>query len=225
MNLPIRIAVTAIAFLFGMLVVGIVRTNHNGPGGGILGVFQLILFFWIPWFVWKLTAPSTNTAPTESARDTEPPSKTVSLQSQNSKDKNTYETPVTKLDNVTFDEESVWATALSEFEGNRRPGIWAKSFSEAHGDESVAKAIYLKTRATQILFEYHEESKKRKIEIEEQQMQARLSSMTDEERRYELSPKGICPNCEHEILLSLQNCPHCDAIFTHPDGWKIKPSA
>lgn len=48
-------------------------------------------------------------------------------------------------------EEAIWAQALSELEnGNRKTGIWAKSFAESLGDENKAKAIYLKIRFGEI---------------------------------------------------------------------------
>lgn len=47
--------------------------------------------------------------------------------------------------------ESLWEQALSEFEnGPRKAGLWAKVFSEADGNESQAKARYLKVRVQQL---------------------------------------------------------------------------
>jgi hypothetical protein len=51
--------------------------------------------------------------------------------------------------------EESWATALEEFENNaRRPGLWARVFAEANGEESVAKAAYLSRRAAELHEEY-----------------------------------------------------------------------
>jgi hypothetical protein len=48
-------------------------------------------------------------------------------------------------------DESLWGQALNEFEGkNRSQGLWAKSFAEAEGDESKAKAYYIKERVRQL---------------------------------------------------------------------------
>lgn len=48
-------------------------------------------------------------------------------------------------------DESYWAEALGEFDGpNRRAGLWAKAFSESQGNESLAKAQYLRDRALQL---------------------------------------------------------------------------
>ena len=47
--------------------------------------------------------------------------------------------------------EENWSRALIEFEsGNRRTGVWAKAFSDARGDESEAKALYIRARAGQL---------------------------------------------------------------------------
>lgn len=51
----------------------------------------------------------------------------------------------------TVVEEELWAIALSEFESDtRRLGLWAKCFSESNGNESEAKAAYLRERARQL---------------------------------------------------------------------------
>ena len=50
------------------------------------------------------------------------------------------------------DEERAYEEAWSEIEtGNLRTGIWAKSFSEAEGDEKKAKASYIQYRVKQII--------------------------------------------------------------------------
>ncbi|MBK6867896.1 MAG: hypothetical protein IPG98_08225 [Burkholderiales bacterium] len=52
-------------------------------------------------------------------------------------------------------EESLWALALSEFNGlNRRPGLWAQVLAGANGDESKAQAAYLKARYDELVDEY-----------------------------------------------------------------------
>ena len=48
---------------------------------------------------------------------------------------------------VDIDEETIWIEVLAELEGgNRKPGIWAKAFSESDGDDSKTKALYLRIR-------------------------------------------------------------------------------
>ena len=53
-------------------------------------------------------------------------------------------------------DEEMWTKALIEFEGpSRRTGLWAKAFSEAQGNDSAAKAFYLRYRATELAQERH----------------------------------------------------------------------
>jgi hypothetical protein len=48
-------------------------------------------------------------------------------------------------------DERLWSAALAEVDGqSRRPGLWAKAFSEAGGNESAAKAAYLKARVAEL---------------------------------------------------------------------------
>ena len=57
-------------------------------------------------------------------------------------------------------EEALWANALSELEGDeRRMGLWAKCFSVANGNESQAKASYLRERVNQLLEEQSVETR------------------------------------------------------------------
>ena len=45
-----------------------------------------------------------------------------------------------------------WADALQEFEGpNRKPGLYARCFSHANGDEKITKAEYLKIRTSELI--------------------------------------------------------------------------
>lgn len=49
-------------------------------------------------------------------------------------------------------EEEFWSIAATEVDGpSRRPGLWAKAFAEAGGNEAAAKANYLKLRVAQLL--------------------------------------------------------------------------
>lgn len=50
--------------------------------------------------------------------------------------------------------DEFWAEALKELDGSdRRQGLWARSFAEANGNESIAKAFYLKARAQELFTE------------------------------------------------------------------------
>lgn len=47
--------------------------------------------------------------------------------------------------------EELWALALAELEGEtRRSGLWAKAFADAQGNETAAKANYLRARVRQL---------------------------------------------------------------------------
>ena len=53
--------------------------------------------------------------------------------------------------NEAMQEDDFWAQALEEFEGgHKKPGVWAKFYAEFEGNESQAKAKYLKYRAEQL---------------------------------------------------------------------------
>ena len=48
-------------------------------------------------------------------------------------------------------EEGYWAEAMAELESDqRRPGVWAKAFSEGDGDVAKANAAYMKVRVKQM---------------------------------------------------------------------------
>lgn len=76
-----------------------------------------------------------------------------------------------KKDNHSFSKE-IYAAALSEFENNRDEQLWTKYFAESDGDESKAKARYLKDRA-EILSEEDENKVNRNPS---------LNKLSDEER-------------------------------------------
>jgi hypothetical protein len=121
-------------------------------------------------------------------------------------------------------EEESWAKALAEYEGSsRRPGLWARVFSEAQGHEAVAKANYLKYRAEEFLHEHQQQVRAQAQAELEAIEKARLAKLFEEQRTYELLPKGRCPNCETVIPLASQECPKCHAKFSRDDGWKVLP--
>ncbi len=50
-----------------------------------------------------------------------------------------------------MNDEQIYAEVVDELRKNSpNPGLWAKVFAEANGDESIAKAKYLRIRAQQI---------------------------------------------------------------------------
>ncbi len=63
--------------------------------------------------------------------------------------------------------EQFWSAALAEYDSSsRRPGLWARAFAEAQGNEAVAKANYLRYRADELQKEHgaHLERKRRDAE-------------------------------------------------------------
>lgn len=58
---------------------------------------------------------------------------------------------------TTAEEEALWTAALKEVDGpDRRPGLWAKLFAQANGDEAKAKAAYLRTRVSEMAGDRHQ---------------------------------------------------------------------
>lgn len=66
----------------------------------------------------------------------------------------------------TQSEEDHWAAAMDEVAtGKQRPGLWAKAFAEANGDETKAKVAYLKTRVDQLIATEREQIAQKKTEL------------------------------------------------------------
>lgn len=56
-----------------------------------------------------------------------------------------------RLEATKQDEEALWSEAYDEVNGShRRQGLWAKAFALSSGDESAARAYYLKERVHQL---------------------------------------------------------------------------
>jgi lipid II:glycine glycyltransferase (peptidoglycan interpeptide bridge formation enzyme) len=82
-----------------------------------------------------------------------------------------------------IEEEWLYQTALKEIEsGQRRPGLWAKALAETSGDESAAKAAYLKLLVQRFKDEAHIEKRNRQKELRDlAQEQERLRRKAQEE--------------------------------------------
>lgn len=133
--------------------------------------------------------------------------------------------------------EEFWAQALHECDSaSMKPGLWARAFAEAAGDEKVAKAKYIRLRATELQVQYAENQQaqellrdqERQVELERQAAQeaevaALLAKMNEDERAKAMLPKGKCPACEAVIPLESEACPHCAALFSEDSKWKVKP--
>jgi hypothetical protein len=145
--------------------------------------------------------------------------------------------PVPSQYTITLPEdaiEDIWAKALAEYQGSdRKPGLWAKSFAEADGNESLAQATYLKTRAAQLEADLLKERSKLESELIEQALREaesehghELERQASEKAAYDLLPKGECPNskCCAIMPMSFKECPKCDARFGEGVfGWKLIP--
>lgn len=122
--------------------------------------------------------------------------------------------------------EQFWAAALQELEGpSRRPGLWARSFAEANGDEAMAKAKYLAFRSSEIDRESQASAIRRKQSEEGQRRIRELDQLSEDERAYALLPKGMCPNCGATIALTSQTCPKCKAMFGPGSTWTVTPQS
>ncbi len=64
-------------------------------------------------------------------------------------------TQTSQNDVQTPTSEQIWEMASQELSNNRREGLWAKSFSQSNGDENKARAIYLKSRVSEIENEFN----------------------------------------------------------------------
>ncbi len=124
------------------------------------------------------------------------------------------------------DVEQLWARALAEFESqSRRPGLWAKSFSESGGNEPVAKAAYLASRVLELQREHQAIVDKQQEEERQRCREAEVARLSAEERACALQPKGRCPNsdCGAVMPITRKGCMKCGAIFGS-GGWKLIPT-
>lgn len=80
-----------------------------------------------------------------------------------------------------------------------RAGLWAKSFAEANGDDSKAKAIYLRYRSKQIAAEEQIREKQESL-IEEERLRKEWQN-EEEARKLRAKLEGITPI--HIILVGL----------------------
>lgn len=121
-------------------------------------------------------------------------------------------------------DEKFWADALKEVDGTeRRAGLWARSFAQAKGDETQAKVVYLEVRVRELAEAHQALLEQQERDDRLKQQEESLAALTDEERAYELLPKGICPNCYSVQPLDSEECPSCKAIFDSSSAWRLKP--
>lgn len=121
--------------------------------------------------------------------------------------------------------EDFWANALEEYESSaRRPGLYARFFSQSQGNEAVAKASYLKHRVEELTHEHKQLLlAQEKSELEATQ-KFNLAKFDEAQRALDLLPKGHCPRCDALVAMSAQECPECPALFGVGSAWQILPN-
>jgi uncharacterized membrane protein YhaH (DUF805 family)/RNA polymerase-binding transcription factor DksA len=109
-------------------------------------------------------------------------------------------------------DENLWEQVMEEAGGTaRRPGLWAKCFAQANGDESQAKAAYMKARVAEI-----------HAERERERQQATANAIHQEGLRL-ASSNGKCPSCGKLIPLQSLECKYCRALFGADSSWSVQP--
>lgn len=196
---------------------------------GPLDAVGALTFSWL-FFVWLRKSPKAVHPPL--TEQPAPPRTAVSLSAVTSlaegnvgKTDRTIASPAASP-SVPFDTpaEEFWSAALTEFDSaSRRPGLWARAFSEAQGNEAVAKASYLRSRASELELEHHARLAVNASEAASKVKQAKLAQLSEDERAYALLPKGICPNCSAVAPLSSESCPKCTAMFGPDSRWRLAP--
>ena len=148
MSTPIRWLLRIGNLVLALVILAIWRhvdaqLGFGFPGGVLRGA---VVFGFLLW-MWNATKAATTTVKT--VRGSMPTKVTrVSV------------SPIAAKDMANdVPEEKYWAQALVELEsGGRKPGLWARSFAEAQGSESLAQANYLNVRARQLADEHREKS-------------------------------------------------------------------
>lgn len=98
-----------------------------------------------------------------------------------------------------MESNEAWANAMREVDSSdREPGLWAKCFAEADGDEAKAKAAYIRQRVSS-------------PDLPQQPVPAVVQP--------ELKDMGYCPNCGVQCAKDAAKCPRCHAVFD-ANGWQ-----
>lgn len=120
--------------------------------------------------------------------------------------------------------EQFWAAAIADFDGPaHRPGLWARAFAEAQGNESAAKANYLRYCAAELQREHAAGVERERQNAEAAQRTAALAHLSVEQRAYAELQKGVCPNCGAIVPLNHSTCIKCKAMFGSNSAWKVRP--
>lgn len=115
----------------------------------------------------------------------------------------------TKMDRI---EERFYEIAAQEVAAKRMvPGVFAKAFSDADGDEKKTIAGYIKLRVVQLHEEFEEELARRRAQ---EQAEKRESERRDHQRRSELA----IPSSHQELVLLKKKAGEDAVVFAHLDG-------
>jgi uncharacterized OB-fold protein len=118
--------------------------------------------------------------------------------------------------------EECWSIAIHEFDSvSRRAGLWARMFSEAGGNEAIAKASYLRHRADEVHRDQTAELEKESLRLEEQARETALAKLASQQAEHAKILKGACPNCGDLVPSNSKQCASCKAIFDSSSAWKI----
>jgi len=127
-----------------------------------------------------------------------------------------------KLD--TDPSEGFWSEASAELEStSRRPGLWARVFSDAKGNESLAKANYLQHRALELQQQHDAKFEQARRDVEEVALAAAIAQQAAKEHGDAAVPKGACPNCNAIVPLGVKRCPKCPAVFGPQSASTLRP--
>jgi Protein of unknown function (DUF2569) len=113
-------------------------------------------------------------------------------------------------------EEDFWATAAEELVSDaRRKGLWAKAFAEAQGNETVAKASYLKWRFEQL---QHDDTVRRSQLLAEQTVrrhanEQQASAEAAQAEMYRRSVKDLDTSAEALLRAFVESVPRQHAAY------------
>lgn len=120
--------------------------------------------------------------------------------------------------------EEFWSEANAELEStSRRPGLWARVFSESKGNESLAKANYLRHRALELQQQQDAQLEQARRDVEEATRVDAIAPQAAKEHADAAVLKGICPNCNAVVPLGVKRCPKCPAVFGPHSAWALHP--
>lgn len=119
-------------------------------------------------------------------------------------------------------EEQIYAQVVDELsKGQRRDGLWAKALSDSDGDETRAKALYIKYRVQSIVDETvvlkESQRKEREAQAAEQQALERERQRQYEAQRRQQLSRGFK---NFLLFLGVLFVPFIFAWFTLRSGYK-----